>query len=142
MSTILWRRSDGGGDSYTGAKDHPIFLSLKLESTVLSISGCSSIYNKPNSSSGMDTQTPQLSDAEIASFKSSGFLIRRQLLGAAGCAAVCDALWAANTSRVLRRDDPGSWVGPLPDFDLPPPDGGAFDRYSPGTWDDFRSAYG
>ena len=46
-----------------------------------------------------------------------GFLIKRKVLSPELCAKARDRMWAGNTSSVLRREDPATWVGPLPEAD-------------------------
>ncbi len=54
-----------------------------------------------------------LSQQELAFFKTHGYLILRQVLDPALLARARARLWdAAPTS--MRRDDPSSWVGPIP----------------------------
>eukprot|EP01051_Picozoa_sp_SAG22_P013721 SAG22_NODE_1569_length_4097_cov_2.299400_4_plen_136_part_00 len=57
---------------------------------------------------------PPLSAAELRSFVADGYLVKRGALDPRLCARVVDAFWEANTSAVLRREDPASWAGPVP----------------------------
>lgn len=67
---------------------------------------------------------PPLTTDEIQAFVRDGFLIKRKVLDPELCAAARDRLWAGNTSSHLRRDDPGTWRGGLPESDrVSTPDG-------------------
>lgn len=67
---------------------------------------------------------PPLSVEDIEAFVKYGFVVKRKVLDPALCAAARDRLWAGNTSSHLRRDDPKTWVGGLPESDrLSTPDG-------------------
>jgi hypothetical protein len=87
-----------------------------------------------------------VSCAEVERFQRDGFLIRRGLLPPSTCAAIRDRLWAANTSAQLRREDPTTWVGPLPPEDLPSNRGGlpgnpSYSFTDHRDWDDVRSEF-
>ena len=66
---------------------------------------------------------PPLTAEEISTFKTLGFLVKRNVLSQELCAKARDRLWAGNTSSFLRRDDPSTW-GVLPEEDrVSTPDG-------------------
>ena len=57
----------------------------------------------------------------------AGYLIKRGAMPLELCAAARDRLWATAESDVLKRDNPRSWVGPLPESEhgsFGPADGG------------------
>ena len=60
----------------------------------------------------MEGQQP-LSAEELLHFKREGFVLRRGLLPPARCAEVRDALWEHGHHHMW-RDDPDTWVGPMP----------------------------
>ena len=65
-----------------------------------------------------------LTSDEIRKFVQDGFLVKRRVLDPELCAAARDRLWAGNTSSHLRRDDPSTWLGGLPESDrVSTPDG-------------------
>ena len=77
---------------------------------------------------------PPLTEAELRSFTANGFLVKRGALSLALCQAARDRLWAGNTSAHLRRDEPASWCGGIPEEDrLSTPDG-LNDRTSAHAW--------
>ena len=72
----------------------------------------------------MNAVLPPLTTEDIEQFVQNGFVIKRKVLNPALCAAARDRLWAGNTSIQLRRDDPSTWIGPLPESDqVSTPDG-------------------
>ena len=58
-----------------------------------------------------------LSAEELRFFRTEGYLVIPSLMDPALCAAARDRLWEQNESSRLRRDEPSSWVGPLPACD-------------------------
>jgi hypothetical protein len=60
----------------------------------------------------------KLSEAEMIFFKREGYLIKRGAMPSELCTVARDRLWKESGSAVLRREDPASWVGPLPEVDL------------------------
>lgn len=72
----------------------------------------------------MNAELKPLTSEEIQDFVTNGFIIKRGVLDPELCATARDRLWAGNTSCHLRRDDPETWVGGLPESDrLSTPDG-------------------
>ena len=55
--------------------------------------------------------------------------MRDRLCSQALCAAARDRLWENNWSNILKRDDPSSWIGPLPESDLSRPGNNALSEY-------------
>ena len=67
------------------------------------------------------TELP-MTDEELRHFKAEGYIIKRGLLSAALCTRARDWVWAHSPDlaestglggRPMRRDDPGSWLGPF-----------------------------
>ena len=71
---------------------------------------------------------------EIRRFVRDGFLVKRRVLDPALCAAARDRLWAGNNSRHLRRDDPSTWLGGLPESDRQSTPDGMNDRTGDHGW--------
>ena len=65
----------------------------------------------------MASTLPSLTAEEIEFFVVNGFLVKRGVLSPRLCAAARDRLWAGNTSDHLRRADPESWWGGIPEVD-------------------------
>ena len=82
----------------------------------------------------MDTPLPPLSTDEIRDFIQNGFIIKRNVLDPKLCAAARDRLWAGNTSSHLRRDDPKTWTGGLPESDQTSTPDGMNDRTGNYGW--------
>lgn len=66
----------------------------------------------------MAAVTGPLSVAEMATFKRDGYLLRRGVLDPELCRRCQDRLWDLNGSSVVRRNEPSTWVGPLPERDF------------------------
>ena len=62
-------------------------------------------------------------------FVPRSYLVVRGAMSAQNCAAARDRLWETSASRVLRRDDPSSWVGPIPASDQSREDNNALGDY-------------
>lgn len=77
---------------------------------------------------------PPLTADEIEHFVTHGFVVKRQVLDPQLCAAARDRLWAGNTSSHLRRDDPRTWVGGLPETDRVSTTDGLNDRTAKHGW--------
>ena len=78
---------------------------------------------------------PRLTASELKSFATQGYVVKHGVMSPALCAQLRDQLWTSNRSAVLRRDDPSSWVGPLPAADLDAdPQGGAGNVRSEYKW--------
>jgi hypothetical protein len=77
---------------------------------------------------------PPLTTDDIRAFVRDGFVIKRQVLDPDLCAAARDRLWAGNTSSHLRRDDPATWVGGLPESDRTSTPDGTNDRTGDHGW--------
>lgn len=60
----------------------------------------------------------RLTLAEMAFFKREGYLVVRGAMDKELCALARDRLWETSESVVLQRDDPSTWLGPLPASDL------------------------
>ena len=82
----------------------------------------------------MDTALAPLSTEEIQQFVADGFLVKRRILDPQLCARARDRLWAGNTSSHLRRDDPQTWVGGLPEADRQSTPDGLNDRTGDHGW--------
>jgi hypothetical protein len=65
-----------------------------------------------------DDRALRLTASELRSFASQGYVVKHAVMDPALCRQLRDQLWASNRSTVLRRDEPSSWVGPLPAHDL------------------------
>ena len=77
---------------------------------------------------------PPLTTEEIKTFITNGFVIKRKVLDPELCAAARDRLWAGNTSSQLRRDDPTTWTGGLPESDRTSTPDGMNDRTGNYGW--------
>ena len=75
-----------------------------------------------------------LTPEEIQNFVRDGFLVKRQVLDPKLCAVARDRLWAGNTSSHLRRDDPSTWLGGLPESDRQSTPDGMNDRTGDHGW--------
>jgi hypothetical protein len=82
----------------------------------------------------MDSTLPSLTAEEIEFFVVNGFLVKRGVLSPRLCAAARDRLWAGNTSDHLRRADPESWWGGIPEVDRKSTADGLNDRSSQHGW--------
>ena len=81
----------------------------------------------------MEPLTP-LTTEEIESFVTNGFVVKRKVLDPELCAAARDRLWAGNTSKHLRRDDPESWVRGIPEVEQTSTPDGTNDRTGERGW--------
>ena len=61
----------------------------------------------------------KLSTKDIRIFKREGYLVKRGILNPELMAQARDSLWEAAPPE-LDRNDPDTWIGPLPDRDEPP----------------------
>ncbi len=67
----------------------------------------------------------KLSTEDIRIFKREGYLVKRGILNPELMAQARDSLWEAAPPE-LDRNDPDTWIGPLPDRDEPPSSMGGY----------------
>eukprot|EP01050_Picozoa_sp_SAG11_P018202 SAG11_NODE_2713_length_3052_cov_7.309854_2_plen_445_part_00 len=60
---------------------------------------------------------PLLTEEELAHFAVEGYVIKPGVMTPEHCAKLRDRLWECNPTSTLQRENPQSWVGPLPEDD-------------------------